>query len=80
VQLSNPRQERARNALSLEQLTKSQRATIAVHLRRFMTALREQKAFDEKVAASLVRIARNPAFRKRLLALNSQFKQRIFEQ
>ena len=43
MRLSNPAQERARVALSLEQLTKADRENIvAVHLRRFTAALQRQ--------------------------------------
>jgi hypothetical protein len=65
VRLDNPGQERARTALSLERMTKEDRANIAVHLRRFMAALEHQRRFDRDVAASLERLARNPAFRRR---------------
>jgi hypothetical protein len=54
---------------SLE-LTPEQRARVAVHLKRFVEAIRQERAFDEKVAASIERLARNPAFRQRLAALD----------
>jgi hypothetical protein len=76
--LDNPRQERALAALSLAQMTKDDRAKIAVHLRRFMAALEHQRRFDRDVAAAIERLARNPAFRKRLPALGSQFQQEDF--
>jgi hypothetical protein len=61
VQLSNPAQERARAALSLEQLTKDDRAKLGILVRRFQKSLQQQRAFDDKVAASLERLARRPA-------------------
>jgi hypothetical protein len=64
----------------LENLTREDRARIAVHLRRFIASLQRQRRFDAEVAASLERLARNPAFRKRLLALDSQFSKRIFNE
>jgi hypothetical protein len=77
--LENPRQERARVALSQEQLTKDERAKIAVHLQRFVAALEHQRRFDAAVASSLERLAANPVFRQRLLALDSQFRMRIYK-
>jgi hypothetical protein len=62
--------------MQLEDLTPVQREKIAVHLRRFQRALREEKAFDERVAASIARLfARNPAFRQRLAELDARLKQ-----
>jgi hypothetical protein len=52
--------------MELNSLTPEARARIAVHLKRFMTAMNQQRAFDDKVAASLERLARNPAFRQRI--------------
>jgi len=75
VQLSN-----ARAALSFEHTTKDDRAKLAVHVRRFIAALEHQRRFDADIAASLERLARNPAFRQRLLALDSQFSKRIFNE
>jgi hypothetical protein len=69
--LENPRQERARATLALAELTKSERASVAVHLRRFMAALEHQRRFDRDVMASLERLARNPAFRERINQLLS---------
>jgi hypothetical protein len=64
--------------MELDSLTSEQRARIAAPLRRFNAAMREQRAFDDKVAAAIERLfARDPAFRQRLAALDSQFKQRI---
>jgi hypothetical protein len=71
VQLSNPRQERARAALSLEQLTKAERKTVAFHLLRFTASLQQQRRFDSDVAAALERSLRAPDFRERIIELLS---------
>jgi hypothetical protein len=66
--------------MELSSLTPEQRARIMVPFRRFIAGLAAQRAFDEKVAASLERLARSPHFRKRLLALDSQFSKSIFNE
>jgi hypothetical protein len=71
MRLSNPAQERARAALSLEQMTKADRATVAVHLRRFVVALKAQRRFDQAVADSITRLARDPAFKQQISQLLS---------
>jgi hypothetical protein len=52
-------------------MTKEDRAKIAVHLRHFTASLERRRRFDRDVAASLERLAHDPSFRKRLLALDS---------
>jgi hypothetical protein len=71
MRLSNPRQDRARSALSFEHMTKEDRANIAVHLRRFTASLQQQRRFDSDVAAALERSLRAPDFRERIIELLS---------
>lgn len=60
MQLENPRQQRARAALNLDHLSKTDRLKLADHLVRFERAWQAQQRHDTDVVAGLVRTLRNP--------------------
>jgi hypothetical protein len=74
MRLSNPRQDRARSALALEQLSKAERKTITFHVLRFTAAIQAQRKFDADVAAALERLLCDPAHRARIVRLISPEK------
>jgi hypothetical protein len=60
--------------MQLESLTPEQRARIAVPFRRFMAAIKEQRRFDQQVAASIERLLCDPVHRARIVRMISPNK------
>jgi hypothetical protein len=55
-----------------DNLTREDRARLAVHLRRFTAAIEHQRRFDRDVMSSITRSLRDPIIRKQLKQLLSE--------